>query len=54
MRVWTAVFTLHSGHVEDVSHARYIVSHQSRNLGRMYILPLTKINVIELRPIGFD
>ncbi len=35
-RVWTAIFTLHSGHVENVSHARYmyIVNHQSRNFYR--------------------
>ena len=27
MRVWTAVFTLHSGHVENDSRARHIVNH---------------------------
>ena len=31
MRLWTAVFTLHSGHVENGSRARYVVNHQSRN-----------------------
>ena len=33
-RLKTAVFTLHSGHVENVLCARYIVSHQSRNFYR--------------------
>ena len=33
-RVWTAVFTLRSCHVENVSRARYIVSHQSHNFYR--------------------
>ncbi len=31
-RVWTAVFTLHSGHVENVSRSRYTVNHQSQFL----------------------
>ncbi len=32
--VSAAVFTLHSGHVENVSRARYTVNHQSRNFDR--------------------
>ncbi len=48
-RVWTAVFMLHSGHVETISCARYIVGHQSCNstwshkdAWKMYILPPPK------------
>ncbi len=27
MRVWTAVFTVHSGHVENISRARSVTNH---------------------------
>ncbi len=46
--VWTAVFTLHSRHIENVSRARYIVGHQSHIFYRahngarkMYVLSKT-------------
>ncbi len=45
--MWPAVFMLHFSHVGNVSHARYIVSHNHaistgphNNAWKMYVLPL--------------
>ena len=57
MRVWAAVFTLHSGHVDSVSCARYIVSHQSRIFYRTYngvrkiYVPLLLFSCVASQPL---
>ncbi len=56
--VWTAIFTLHSGHVENVSRARYIVSHQLRifyrahNGARKIYVPSISCHVVPCFQIG--
>ena len=49
--MWTAVITLHSGHVENALRARYIINHQSRNFYCISIVCTPPLKLRLRRPL---